>query len=202
MYLAIATRPDIALAVQKLSQFMNYYRPVHWNAAKRVVQYLKDTRNLQLRLGGTNPTKLVGFTNASYACCPDSGKSVSTYCFSLGDGVISWAACKQKTVAQSTCDTEYIACAEAAHECMWLQMLTTEINLTQPHPTPLLTDNKSALALAKDPCFYTHAKHIINTQCHYIRDDEHATTLSTYLVVFNDMRYWCDLRTQCTTWRP
>jgi hypothetical protein len=37
MYLAIATRPDIALTVQKLSQFMNYYHPVHWNAAKRVV---------------------------------------------------------------------------------------------------------------------------------------------------------------------
>jgi hypothetical protein len=32
--------------------------------------------------------------------------------------------------------------------------------------------------------------------------DEHATTLSAYLVVFDDMRYWCDLRTQCTTWRP
>src|ERR1700727_269135 len=29
--------------------------------------------------------------------------------------------------------------------------------------------------------------------------DEHATTLSAYLVVFDDMRYWCDLRTQCTT---
>ena len=46
-------------------------------------------------------------------------------------------------------------------------MLTTEINLPQPHPTPLLTDNKSALALAKDPRFHARAKHI-NTQCHYI----------------------------------
>jgi Reverse transcriptase (RNA-dependent DNA polymerase) len=169
MYLAIATRPDIALAVQKLSQFMNYYRPVHWNAAKRVVRYLKGTRNLQLRLGGTNPTKLVGFTDASYACCPDSGKSVGAYCFSLGAGMISWAARKQKTVAQSTCDAEYIACAEAARECMWLRMLTAEINLIQPHPTPLLTDNESALALAKDPRFHARAKHI-NTRCHYIRE--------------------------------
>jgi len=59
MYLAIATRPDITLAVQKLSQFMNYYRSIHWNTAKRVVWYLKGRRNLQLRLGGTSPTKLV-----------------------------------------------------------------------------------------------------------------------------------------------
>jgi hypothetical protein len=83
--------------------------------------------------------------------------------------MISWAARKQKTVAQSTCDAEYIACAEAARECMWLRMLTTEIDLIQPHPTPLLTDNESALALAKDPRFHARAKHI-NTRCHYIRE--------------------------------
>jgi hypothetical protein len=169
MYLAIATRPDISFAVCKLSQFMNYYRTIHWNAAKSVVCYLKGTRTLQLRLGGKNPTKLVGFSDASYACCPDSGKSIGAYCFSLGDGVISWASRKQKTVAQSTCDAEYIACAEAARECMWLRMLTAEINLPQPHPTPLLTDNESALALAKDPRFHARAKHI-NTRCHYIRE--------------------------------
>jgi hypothetical protein len=118
MYLAIATRPDVALAIQKLSQFMNCYREIHWNAAKRVVRYLKGTRTLQLRLGGREPANLLGFSDASYACCPDSGKSVGAYCFSLGDGVISWAARKQKTVAQSTCDAEYIACSEAARECI------------------------------------------------------------------------------------
>ena len=37
MYLAIATCPDIAFAICKLSQFMNYYRTIHWNAAKHVV---------------------------------------------------------------------------------------------------------------------------------------------------------------------
>jgi hypothetical protein len=34
---------------------------------------------------------------------------------------------QQKTVAQSTSDTEYIAISEAAHECMWLCMLTAVI---------------------------------------------------------------------------
>jgi hypothetical protein len=48
-------------------------------------------------------------------------------------------------------------------------MLTAKIDLMQPHPTPLLMDNESVLALAKDPHFHTHAKHI-NTQCHYIRE--------------------------------
>ena len=33
---------------------------------------------------------------------------------------------------------------------------------------------------------------------HDLSGDEHATALSVYLVIFDDMRYWCDLRTQCT----
>lgn len=37
MYLAIGTRPDVALAVQYLSQFLDCYNVIHWEAAKRVV---------------------------------------------------------------------------------------------------------------------------------------------------------------------
>jgi hypothetical protein len=32
--------------------------------------------------------------------------------------------------------------------------------------------------------------------------DKHATALSTYLLVFNDFQYLCNLQMQCTTWRP
>src|SRR5882762_70887 len=131
IYLAIATRPDIALAIQKLSQFMTSYRVIHWNAAKCVLRYLNGTRRLQLHLGGTQPVRLTAFSDANHACCPDSGKSIGAYCFSLGSGIISWASCKQKTVAQSMCDAKYIACTKAAHECMWLHRLMAEIKLPQ-----------------------------------------------------------------------
>src|SRR5882762_3099245 len=115
MYLAIATRPDIALAVCKLSQFLAFFNQTHWNAGKRVLRYLKGTRELQLRLGGKDPSSLRGFSDASHACCPDTGRSIGAYCFFFGEsGAISWAAHKQKTVAQSTCDSEYIAVSEAA----------------------------------------------------------------------------------------
>jgi len=73
MYLAIGTRPDLALAIQKLTQFMTSYNKTHWAAAKRVVRYLKGTRTLKLRLGGSTAGNLVGFCDASHACCPDSG---------------------------------------------------------------------------------------------------------------------------------
>ena len=43
MYAALRTRPDLAFAVQHLSQFTTLYRPEHWTAVKHVLQYLKGT---------------------------------------------------------------------------------------------------------------------------------------------------------------
>ena len=169
MYLAIRTCPDIALAVQKLSQFLTSFNQSHIKAAKHLMRYLAGTRHLKLRLGGSALCDVIGFVDASYACCPDTGKSMGAYCFSLGGGMVSWASRKQKTVAQSSTDAEYIAVSEAAGECMWLRMLTSEIGLGQNWPTPLLCDNNGALALSKDPQFHARAKHI-NVKCHYIRE--------------------------------
>lgn len=151
MYIAIGTRPDIALAVQKLCQFLDCYNYEHWEAAKHLLRYLKGTRTMQLRLGGPD-IDLVGFTDASYACCPDTRKSVGAYCFTLGtSGVISWSARKQKTVAQSTTDSEYIACAEAAREAIWIRTLLTSIRIPPRKPTVLLCDNEAAQAQSPDP---------------------------------------------------
>jgi hypothetical protein len=106
----------------------------------------------------------------SHACCPDTGRSIGAYCFYFGgSGAILWAARKQKTVAQSTCDSEYIAISEAARECEWLRMLAGAINFPQNEPTSLLTDNNAALILSKDPRFHARAKHI-NTKWHFVRE--------------------------------
>jgi hypothetical protein len=46
MYITIGTHPDITFAVSKLSQFLDCFCRVHWQAALCVVQYLKGTRGL------------------------------------------------------------------------------------------------------------------------------------------------------------
>ena len=52
MYLAVATRPDIAFAVSILSRFLNNPGDAHWEAVKRIFRYLKFTKDLQLTYGG------------------------------------------------------------------------------------------------------------------------------------------------------
>jgi hypothetical protein len=64
LYLAICTHPDISYAVQQLSQFLDCFSFVHWNAAVRVVRYLKGTRKLQLCLGGLKAVQLVGYCDS------------------------------------------------------------------------------------------------------------------------------------------
>jgi hypothetical protein len=44
MWAAITTRPDIAFTVSLLSQFMENPGEAHWEAIKRVLKYLKETK--------------------------------------------------------------------------------------------------------------------------------------------------------------
>ncbi len=79
MYLAVATRLDIAYAVGRLASFMDCYQPNHWAAAICVLCYLKGTRLYSLTLGGQNSLSLSGYSDSDYANCMDTSCSVGGY---------------------------------------------------------------------------------------------------------------------------
>ena len=72
IYLAIVTRPDIAYAVQQLTQFLDCYSFTHWHAAIRVARYLKGTRTMWLTIGGNNGTNFLRFSDSDWANCPNT----------------------------------------------------------------------------------------------------------------------------------
>ena len=45
MYAVLGTQPDIAFAIQHLSQFTTSYGLEHWTAVKHVLRYLKGTQD-------------------------------------------------------------------------------------------------------------------------------------------------------------
>ncbi len=64
MYAIVYTRPNLAYAVSKLSQYGSNPKEVHWKAVKRALQYVKKTLDYSLIFGGTSSTtSLVGYTN-------------------------------------------------------------------------------------------------------------------------------------------
>lgn len=162
LYVAISTRPDIAYAVQQLTQYVDSFTTVHWKAAIRLVRYLKGTCDLKLILGGTGaPVNLTGFTDSDWANCLDTRRSIGGYAWSLGLGVVLWAARKQKSVAASSCKAKYMAAFESAQECIWLRALLKGIDYdVTAVPTPILCDNNAAINLSEDPTLHARVKHV------------------------------------------
>lgn len=62
-YLSL-TRPDVAFAVNKLSQFMHCPTTQHWVAVKRLLRYLRGTIHHGIFLHRNSPLLLHGFSDA------------------------------------------------------------------------------------------------------------------------------------------
>ena len=80
--------------------------------------------------------------------------------FFLIGSPITWQSKKQKVAAQSSCQAEYIAAANATCEALWLARVLAEVQGKTPSVPTLLVDNKSAIALTKNHVLHGHSKHI------------------------------------------
>ncbi|CAA7024026.1 unnamed protein product [Microthlaspi erraticum] len=98
-YLAF-TRPDIAYAVNKLSQFMHSPTTDHWQAAKCVLRYLAGTPTHGIYFTKSNSLTLHAFSDADWGGDTDNYISTNGYIVYLGKHAISWSAKKQKGVAR------------------------------------------------------------------------------------------------------
>ena len=152
-HIAVMTRPDIAFAVHKVAQFNSNPGPKHWSAVKRIIRYLKGTRDHVLTLGGQSDSALTitAYSDADFANSKDHGRSVSGYAMMLGNGCFSWSAKKQTVVALSTAQAEYNAALHAGREVLWLRQLRLEIGFPLTVPTPLRIDNTSTISIISNP---------------------------------------------------
>jgi hypothetical protein len=167
----VNTRPDIAFAVGIVSRFMEDPRAKHWAAVKQILRYLAGTVNYGCvyKKLGTTETKLLGYSDSDLAGDVDDRKSTSGSVFLLGNSLVTWVSQKQRVVALSSCEAEYIASANAACQGIWLSRLLGELLGIQAPKVKLLVDNKSAFALSKNPVHHDRSKHI-DTKYHFVRD--------------------------------
>ncbi|GAA0166120.1 transmembrane signal receptor [Lithospermum erythrorhizon] len=86
MYLT-ATRPDIMYAVSLISRFMEKPYSSHWEAAKRILRYIKGTIDYGIFYKTRVPVQLVGYTDSDFGGSIDDSRSTSGYAFSLGSGI-------------------------------------------------------------------------------------------------------------------
>ncbi|UYV73840.1 hypothetical protein LAZ67_11001074, partial [Cordylochernes scorpioides] len=122
----VSTRPDIAYAVSALGQFSNDPRRQHWNAAKRVLRYLKGTSCLRITYRKSNEA-LHGYVDADWGGNLVDRKSHTGIVYFLARGPIAWESKKQQTVTLSSTEYEYIALCEAGKEAVYLRALLDEM---------------------------------------------------------------------------
>lgn len=101
------TRLDISFAVNKVCQYLSKPTTVHWEAVKRILQYIKGTVNMGLHIRKSPSTLLSVFTDADWARSAEDRRSTGGYALFFGPNLISWSSRKQPMVSRSSIEAEY-----------------------------------------------------------------------------------------------
>jgi hypothetical protein len=166
----VHTRPDLAYSVGYVSRFMEAPTTEHLAAVKHILRYIAGTKSYGCRYSrATGQETLIGFSDSDMAGDVDTRKSTTGVLYFLGRNLISWQSQKQKVVALSSCEAEYIAATTAACQGVWLSRLLGELQNKAAEKITLKVDNKSAISLCKNPVFHDRSKHI-DTRYHFIRE--------------------------------
>lgn len=181
----LATRPDLAYAVNTLSQFMKAPRTDHWDSALRVVRYLKGTLGQGILLKSDSNLKLAGWCDADWAGCAVSRRSVGGWFITLGDSPVLWKAKKQDVVSRSSAESEYRSMALTVCELKWLKALLKDLGVNQTKPIDSHCDNQAALYIAANPVFHERTKHV-EIDCPGVRDEIMNGTIRTRKVHTTD----------------
>ena len=163
------TRLDIAFAVHQVCLFMHDPREPHLHALKRIFRYIQGTLHHGLQLSTSSVDRLVGYTDADWAGCPDTRRSTSGFCVFLGDNLVSWSSKRQHVVSRSSAEAEYRGVANAVAEAAWLRNLLLELYCPVSRATLVFCDNVSAVYLASNPVKHQRTKHV-EIDLHFVRE--------------------------------
>ena len=173
LYAALTTRPDLSFAVNELGRFNAQATQGHLNASYHALKYLAGTTNYGLRFGPNPNQDATGlcvdiYSDASWGNDLETRKSTSGMLVLFNGNVVSWSSRKQKTVALSSTEAEYMALSEATCEALWIRTWIKEV-FGMDVTINLYCDNQSAIALSSNDKFHQRTKHI-DIRYHFIRE--------------------------------
>jgi transposase InsO family protein len=170
LYLSIATRPDISYAVGVLCRFNENPGKEHWSAVKRVLRYLKATKDYKLSYSpSTSEEIFITHSDADLGGNVDNARSTAGFAMTVGGGAVMWGSRLQRHVSLSSTESEYTTAAATGCEIMWMRDFLDEIGYDISGPSTLYLDSNSALQVAKNPEHQSTMKHV-NRNYHWIRE--------------------------------
>lgn len=91
---ATITRPDIAFAVNKVSQFMHNPTTSRWSSVKIILCYLVGSPTYGVFLKPCSSLEVHAYSDVDWANCPDDHRSTFSFCIYLDPNIISWSVKK------------------------------------------------------------------------------------------------------------
>ena len=163
------TKPDIIFSVNKLAQFSSKLYVIHESTLHRVFGYVKSTMSFGIKYrreqiylyldyftvghniigyaGTSKKEEMQAISDADHASDPTDRKSIRGFVFTIISGAIFFNSTKQRSVAVSTTEAEYIALSLAFRKAIWTCRVVSSIEGTPEElAVPLLFgDNKASL---------------------------------------------------------
>jgi hypothetical protein len=170
MYAVIGTRPDLSFTT-------TFFIPIQLESISFTPTGRQTGTPLPawnyglvplLSKGPATKPSISCYSDASYANDLNTRRSFSGYLIRFGEAAISWCCQKQRSVALSTTEAEYMAMSLAAKQLMWIKRGTDDLRL-QDVDYYLLGDNQGSLELARNPGVHGRSKHI-DTHYHFVRE--------------------------------
>jgi hypothetical protein len=173
LFLAVLTRPDIAVAVSILSKHMQCPCPCQWEGIKRVLRYSNRAMSNGLTYNGADPSPVLKFyCDADWETDPEDRHSRSGVVSFLGKNLVSWSSRKQSTPSVSSFEAEYVSLFGAGRDAVWIRSLLCELGLCPGSiRTQIMHSNQGSIAFAEGglrkikhaELKYHHSQYLIST---------------------------------------
>lgn len=129
VYLTVS-RPELSYSVHMLARFMQKPLEEHWNAALRVVRYLKGNLGEGILLQADCDLQINAWCDSDWAGCPLTRHSLTGWIVFLGNSPISWKTKKQQVVPRSSAEAECRSMATTTCELKWLKAFLLSLGVS------------------------------------------------------------------------
>ena len=216
LYIARMTRPDLLASVTQLCQFQSAPKRYHMRRARRVLVYLRNTRNRVYHIRRDGSLRLSVYTDSSLANCHDR-KSLMGCAVFLGSTMIAFGSRKSRLVTLSSNEAEIVAGLAAAKEVLYFKRLICSLLHTdRPTACPegrcgdcgvpsLFVDNSGVLSFGEkgftrrtrymDIEFYALKQYAddLEYRLDYVKSAENRADLFTKSLPYDALRTLCEL---------
>nr|GEX57202.1 putative ribonuclease H-like domain-containing protein [Tanacetum cinerariifolium] len=125
------------------------------------------------------------YTDADWEGDKGNRRSTSGYFTIVGENLVTWRSKKQKVVFLSSAEAEFRGIARGLTKVLWVRRLLTEIGYPPQVASKIMSDNKAAIQISKNPVQHDRTKHV-EVDRHFIKEKLEAEIITLPLVRSED----------------